>query len=69
MKRQDKIFRSAMLLFAGIEAFGVFLDGPVFAEVGVIGIMVTGLLWMWFGASDAAVAEARARKQRKEARR
>lgn len=69
MKRQDKIFRNAMMLFAAIECAGVFCDLPVFAEVGVVGIMVTGLLWLWFGASDNVVRNDRRRQARRAVRR
>ena len=52
MKREYKIFRNAMFVEIVLEAFGIFGHSAVLAEVSVVALVTTGILWLWFMATE-----------------
>ena len=52
MKREYKIFRNAMFVEIVLEAFSVFGHSAVLAEVSVVALVTTGILWLWFMATE-----------------
>lgn len=64
MTRRDRIFRTAMFACTSLETIGVMFSGTTLLTVGLVGAVMTALLWTWMDAADASVA-----KQRKSARR
>ncbi len=59
MMYRDRVFRNAMMVEIVMEVIGFFADSPLLAEVAVIALATTGILWEIFLAGD--------RKQRKRA--
>ncbi len=57
MMYRDRVFRNAIMVEIVMEVIGFFADSPVLAEVAVIALATTGILWQVFLAGD--------RKQRK----
>lgn len=64
MRRRDKIFRSAMFACTAIETVGVMFGTETLLTIGLVGAVMTALLWTWMDAADASVA-----KQKRAARR
>ena len=58
MMYRDRVFRNAMMVEIVMEVIGFFADSPVLAEVAVVALATTGILWEIFLAGD--------RKQRKQ---
>lgn len=65
MRRRDKIFRSAMFMATAIETIGVMFSAQTMLTVGLIGAVMTALLWVWMDAADASVARDKKRAARR----
>lgn len=48
MNRQNRIFRNAMCFEVVLEVFGIFKDWPALAEVAVVALATTAILWQVF---------------------
>lgn len=59
--RHDRIFRNGFFVSILCEIYGLAFDKMVFADVGVVALMTTFLLWEAVMASDK-----KAEKKRKE---
>ena len=65
MRRRDKIFRSALFMATAVETFGVLFGAETILTIGLVGAVMTAVLWCWMDAADASVAK----QKRKAARR
>lgn len=48
MNRLNSIFRNAMFVEIVLEVFGIFKDWPALAEVAVVALATTAILWQVF---------------------
>lgn len=64
MTRRDRIFRTAIFTCTALETVGVMFGGDTLLTIGLVGAVMTALLWTWMDAADASVA-----KQKRAARR
>ena len=48
MTRQNRIFRNAMFFEVMLEVVGIFMDWPTLAEIAVVALVTTAILWQVF---------------------
>lgn len=65
MTRRDRIFRTALFACTALETIGVMFGGTTLLTVGLVGAVMTALLWTWMDAADASVARDKKRAARR----
>lgn len=59
MSRQNRIFRNAMFFEVMLEVVGIFMDWPSVAEIAVVALVTTAILWQLFLSGEQKRGERR----------